>query len=99
MLFNIFSLQIDELIEFWDQEHEFTAKDQAWAVNTISWGVNSFLGVKMQLTHLISFGINPRTNQKSFRDLKHIKNPLIEILRPEHMLQGRKLLDGCHLKP
>ena len=38
MLFNIFSLQIDELIEFWDQEHDFTAKEQAWAVNSIKWG-------------------------------------------------------------
>ena len=38
MLFNIFSLQIDELIEFWDQEHEFTAKEQAWAVNSYQWG-------------------------------------------------------------
>ena len=45
MLINIFNLQIDELIEFWGQEHEFTAKEQAWAVNSILWGfklLNSF---------------------------------------------------------
>ena len=80
-------------------KQEFTAQEQAWAVNSYKWVVNSFLGVKMQLTHPLGFGINYGTNQKSFRGLKLIINTLIESLRPEHMLQGRKLLDGCHLKP
>ena len=38
MLFIIFSLQFDDLIKFWDQEHEFTAKEKAWAVNYSKWG-------------------------------------------------------------
>ena len=46
------------------------AQAHAFTVNTISWVVNSFLGVKMPLTHLISLGIKSRSNHKQVRDLK-----------------------------